>query len=133
MTDERVAAYVRQAHEGEVLGEALFAELVAGADDADRRAKLDACRRLEAQTRASVERLAADLAIDLGPTDDAAESGRRAAANLAGMPWDELKAAIAGGTSGYRALYAELLEVAPPHPVLGELVQHEVTLREMLA
>ncbi len=25
MTDERVAAYVRRAHEGEVLGEALFA------------------------------------------------------------------------------------------------------------
>ncbi len=130
MTDDRVAELVRRAHEGEILGEALFAELVAGEDDADRRRKLDACRLLEAQTRAHVEVLAADLGVELGPTDEHAALGRSAAGNLAAMPWAECMQAIAGGTAGYRSLYADLLETAGDsgHPVLAELVRHEDAL-----
>jgi hypothetical protein len=127
---DTTADLVRRAHEGEVLGEALFAELVAGETDDDHRRKLHACQLLEAQTRSSIERLAADLAIELGPTAEAVAAGRGAAGALGAMGWTERMAAVAGGTAGYRSLYAELRDGAadPGHPVLAELVRHEEAL-----
>ena len=122
-----VAELIGKAHEGEVLGEALFRALAEGADDPDHRAKLDACARLEAQTRAQIVELAGDLGVELGPTDEAALAGRSAATNLTAMAWPDLMGAIAGGTAGYRSLYAELLEAAD-HPLLDALVQHELAL-----
>jgi hypothetical protein len=123
-----LADLVRRAHEGEVLGEALFTALAAEADGPDHRSKLEACARLEAQTRARVAGLAADLGVDLDDAEAAAQAGRSAAANLTAMSWPDLMGAIAGGTAGYRALYAELLDVAPDptHPVLPALVRHEL-------
>lgn len=130
MSDDRTAELVRKAHEGEVLGEALFAELVDAEPDDDHRRKLRACQLLEAQTRARIEDLAAELAIDLGPSDQAVATGRSAAGSLAAMAWTDRMQAIAGGTAGYRSLYAELRDVAsvPDHPVLAELVRHEEAL-----
>jgi hypothetical protein len=130
MTDAVVADLVRRAHEGEVLGEALFAELVAIEPDGDHRRKLHACQLLEAQTKVRIESLAADLDVALGPADDQAAAGRGAAGSLAGMSWSERMGAIAGGTSGYRSLYAELRDAAPDpsHPVLTQLVRHEEAL-----
>ena len=130
MTD--LAELVRKAHEGEVLGEALFADLAAATEDPDHRSKLEACERLEAQTRTQIEALAADLGIELGDTTAAAEAGRSAAGNLTAMAWPDLMGAIAGGTAGYRALYAELLDAAD-HPLLPALVQHEVALNAFTA
>jgi hypothetical protein len=130
MTDAAVAELVRRAHEGEVLGQALFADLVAREDDDDHRRKLRACELLEAQTKVHIEALAADLGVPLAATDDQATAGRGAAGSLASMTWTERMSAIAGGTSGYRSLYAELREIAPDpsHPVLAELVRHEEAL-----
>jgi hypothetical protein len=127
-----LADLVRKAHEGEVLGEALFATLAAGTGDADHRAKLEACARLEAQTRDQIVELAGDLGVELGDTTDAAEAGRSAAANLTTMAWADLMGAIAGGTAGYRALYAELLDAAE-HPLLPALVEHELALNAFTA
>jgi hypothetical protein len=129
---DTTADLVRRAHEGEVLGEALFTALAASTDDPDHRAKLEACARLEAQTRDQIVALAGDLGVDLGPTADAAQAGRSAATNLQAMAWPDLMGAIAGGTAGYRALYAELLDVAD-HPLLGALVQHELALNAFTA
>jgi hypothetical protein len=127
-----VAELVRKAHEGEVLGEALFSALAAATDDPDHRSKLESCARLEAQTRDQIVELARDLDVELGSTDVAAQAGRSAATNLDAMAWPDLMGAIAGGTAGYRALYAELIEVAS-HPLLDALVQHELALNAFTA
>jgi hypothetical protein len=130
MSAADVADLVRKAHEGEVLGEALFAELVATEADADHRRKLHACQLLEAQTKEHIEQLAEDLGITLEDASGAATAGRAAAASLAAMAWSDCMGAIAGGTAGYRALYADLRDGAPDpsHPVLDELVRHEEAL-----
>jgi hypothetical protein len=130
MSDDALTDLLQRAHDGEVLGEALFASLAAGAEDADERRKLEACRLLEEQTRATIASLARDLGVALADADDHAEVGRRGAEALAAMGWTDRMAAVADGTGVYRSLYGDLEAALPDatDPRLAEIIGHEHAL-----
>lgn len=130
MADATLTDLLDRAHAGEVLGESLFATLVADAEDGPERTKLEGCRLLEEQTRDTIAALASDVGVALSDARGSAEAGRRGAQALAAMPWRERMAAIAEGTGAYRSLYGELgaalADLADPR--LDEIVAHEHAL-----
>ena len=135
MTNDSVADLVRRAHDGEVLGEALFARMAELEDDPVRRRKLTAAQLLEEQTRVAAARLADDLGVEVGDAPDQRDAGVRVAEGLAAMGWEDRMRAIAGATASYRSLYEEL-EAAlprPQHPAVAELLRHERALNAFAA
>lgn len=135
MTQAKLDDLVRQAHDGEVLGEALFARLVASEKVPERRRVIHAAELLERQTRVAVERLAADLGVSVGAAEEQRAAGEQAAASLEGMSWTDRMAAIAGATGSYRALYEQLEAVVPDaaHPSMLALLAHERALNACAA
>lgn len=133
MADERLADLVRRAHDGEVLGVTLFDVLASarGTDAPDQQARLRAARDHEAATLVHARALADDLGVDVGDGAAAAAAGREVGESLAGLPWDDLVAAVAAGTVGYAELYRDLSAVCD-HPAVAELVAHEPALRDLL-
>lgn len=127
-----MADLVRRAHEGEVLGEALFARLAESEDDADRRRMLAAARLLEAQTRLVARDLASSLGVDVdggNGADEARAAGERTAEALARLPWGERMGAVAAGTGMYRSLYEDLAAaLGEDHGAVQRLLAHERAL-----
>jgi hypothetical protein len=130
MAHRRLTDLLREAHGGEVLGAALFAELADTATVPDRRRKLTACRLLEEQTRATIVDLAVDLGVELDDAGDKADAGRAGAAAMATLPWPAVMAAVADGTGAYRSLYGRLVDEVPDpaDPRVAEIVAHEQAL-----
>lgn len=130
MGEPQLADLVRQAHDGEVLGEALFGHLLATEPEPHRRVMMLAAQLLEEQTKISIAGLAADLGVAVGEAPDQRAAGEKAAEALAAMSWPDRMRAIAGATGAYRSLYEQLASVVPDrdHPALVELLAHERSL-----
>jgi hypothetical protein len=113
-----LADLVRRAHQGEVLGAELFEQLAATEPDPGRRERLIAAQLLEEQTREAAACLARDFGVDVAPSEEEREAGRRAAGTLSILDWPERLRAIGTATGTYRDLYAELTSIVndPEHP-----------------
>jgi hypothetical protein len=129
VTTADVDELLRQAYEGEVLGEAFFGRLGDLTDDAGHRAKLDVLRRLEASTkellRPAVERRG--IAVD---DEGSARSGEQFADGAAALSWHDLLVTLPEGTKQYAELYERMRVPLGDDVLVDQLLAHEAALAE---
>jgi len=123
-----VTELLRQAYEGEVLGEAFFGRLGELTDDADRKVKLDVLRRLEKSTKALMATTIERLGVAVNE-EDAKRSGEQFADGAAQLAWDELMASLPEGTKQYADLY-ERMRGLVDDDLVDRLIAHEAALSE---
>lgn len=127
MTAADVDHLLRQAYEGEVLGEAFFGRLGGLTDDDDHKAKLDVLRRLEASTRELLRPYIERRGI--GVDDDAAaRSGEQFADGVATLSWHDLMASLPEGTKQYADLYERMRVPLGNDELVDQLLAHEAAL-----
>jgi hypothetical protein len=120
---------LRQAFEGEVLGEAFFATLAARTDDPDRKAKLEVLRRLEASTKELLRPVVEDHGIVVDE-DSAATSGEQFAEGAAALSWPDLMTSLPEGTKQYADLYERMRGGDVDDELVDQLLAHEAALAE---
>ena len=129
MTAADVDHLLRQAYEGEVLGEAFFGRLGELTDDDDHKAKLDVLRRLEASTRELLRPFIERRGI--GVDDDAAaRSGEQFADGVATLSWHDLMVSLPEGTKQYADLYERMRVPLGNDELVDQLLAHEAALAE---
>ena len=120
---------LRQAYEGEVLGEAFFGRLGELADDANRKAKLDVLRRLEQSTRELLRPVIDKRSVTVD--DEApARSGEQFADSAAALTWHELMVSLPEGTKQYADLYERMRVPLGDDDLVDQLLAHEAALAE---
>lgn len=133
MTDPADPALVEllvKAYQGEVLGEALFADLAERADDPDRRVKLETLVRLEASTRDALRPALERRGVDTAADPDVLATARRFADAAAAMAWHDLLATFEPTTTEYVATYQALGDAGEDPDLVRLLLDHERALAE---
>lgn len=120
---------LRQAYEGEVLGEAFFGRLAELTDDTGRRAKLDVLRRLE---RCTKELLRPAIDKHLIAVDDEVQrrTGVEFADGAAALSWHDLMVSLPEGTKEYADLYERMRVPLGDDELVDQLLAHEAALAE---
>ncbi len=124
-----VEQLLRQAYEGEVLGEAFFGRLAELTEVQDHKAKLDVLRRLEASTKVLIRPAIEDRGITV---DDEAPacSGREFADGAAALSWHDLMVSLPEGTKQYAELYESMRAPLGDDNLVDQLLAHEAALAE---
>jgi hypothetical protein len=117
-----------RAYQGEVLGEALFANIADTLDDPDHAAKMRVLSTLERKTK---EAIAPALQRAGLSTDPDPEMLALADALAVDMPWADFLGATASITEQYIPLYERIGELDPSETAASVLlVAHEAALRD---
>jgi len=120
---------LRQAYEGEVLGEAFFGRLQELNDDADQKAKLDVLRRLEASTKELLQPVVERRAVAVD-NEAPARSGAQFADGAATLSWHDLMVSLPEGTAQYADLYERMRVPLGDDELVDQLLAHEAALAE---
>jgi hypothetical protein len=119
---------LRQAYEGEVLGEAFFGTLADRTDDPDHKAKLEVLRRLEASTKELLRPVVEEHGVTVDDTT-AAKAGEQFAEGATALSWPDLMASLPEGTAQYADLY-ERMRGDVEDSLVDQLLAHEAALAE---
>jgi hypothetical protein len=119
------------AYQGEVSGEALFAELRDTEPDSRLRAQFETLRLLESQTGALLRGLLERLGGTAKPSDEAREGGQRMAQQARKLSRTALLESFAPGTKAAIAKYERLrmLTDADDRSVVDQVIAHEEALQ----
>jgi hypothetical protein len=124
---------IRQAYEGELIGEKLYRKLAARSAINQQRAKLNAIADVEKLTTVRLKPIAERLGIHPQESDYQAVVERRAN-QLAGYSWSAFISKALRDWPPYIARFEALLPLAPvgDEPTIRLLIEHEVVLVEFV-
>jgi rubrerythrin len=124
---------IRQAYEGELIGEKLYRKLATRAALDQQKAKLNAIADVEMLTNARLRSIAERLGIHPQESEYQATIDRRAN-ELAGYSWSAFISKALREWPPYIARFEAILPLAPPgdETAIRQLIEHEVVLVEFI-
>jgi len=124
---------IRQAYEGELIGEKLYRKLATRAALEQQKAKLNAIADVEMLTNVRLRPIAERLGIHPQESKYQATVERRAN-ELAGYSWSAFISKALRDWPPYIARFEAILPLAPPgdETVIRQLIEHEVVLVEFI-
>lgn len=114
-------------YQGEVLGEALFSAMAAGADSDERYRHFAAMLQMETETKAWLRPLLVKLGIAVVEDEKSRSEGCLAASRWLLLPWGEFLDTFEREITVYRDLYQSMADRAPAvtRQALQAMVEHE--------
>ena len=119
-------------YQGEILGEALFDQMLPYFEEPDRRYKISVMLQLETETKARLRPAMVLLGLDLSEQKAFRKMGLDMATGMKGLSWEETMVTIRDVVKPVVERYREIASYAPPeHRDLGEsMVIHEKSISD---
>ena len=134
MSSEQFKSGLSELYQGEILGEALFDQMLTYFQSPDKQYKLSLLLQLETETKARLRPALALLGIDFKEQAEFRKIGLDIASSLKGKSWEETMVTLREIVEPAVSRYKEIASCAPPEYIeIAEfMVAHENSLYEFL-